>query len=293
MPLGIAKNIITKGSAAAARTPMTDRGYWTSTGTTSSGANAATVICDRTTTYSNVGNITVSYWFRGSTSDLDSDEADILVARSNDNFAIQIIMNKGASNHIKFMTQQRPSGNTHTNQTIQTVTNFDTLYLDGNWHHVVGTLRSNTTTYIRQLYLDGVQLVDSSATGQTAFTSQSINRYWWCGSGPDNTPLSAYGTAPDAGGHKMDIANLAVWHSHIDLPTNIDKFWTNGGGVDLGTDGTASGLTQPQLIMRSGVAGNMVSSTGTITNGGTLTWTIYGSREGTGNIEVFTSGGPT
>lgn len=292
MPLGLAKNILTKGSAAVARTPMTDRGYWTSTGTTSSGANAATVICDRTTTYSNVGNITVSYWFRGTTADLDSDEADILVARSNDNFAIHLLMFKGSGTNIKYMTQHRPSA-THTNQTLQAISNFDTLYLDNNWHHVVGTLRSNTTTYIRQVYLDGVQLVNSSESGKTAFTAATINRYWWCGSGPDNTPLSAYTSNPDAGGHKLDIANLAVWHSHIDLPTNITKFWDNGGGVDLGTDGTASGLTQAQLIMRSNVAGNMVGASGSIANGGSLTWTIYGSREGTGNIQVFTSGGPT
>lgn len=292
MPLGLAKDIIAKGAAAAPAAPMTDRGYWTSTGTTSTGANAATVICDRGTTYSNVGNITVSYWFRGSTSDLDSDEADILVARSNDNFAISIIMNKGASNHIKFTTANKPAGTQFTNNTNLTVTDFDTLYLNGNWHHVVGTLRSDTTTYIRQVYLDGVQLVNSSASGQTAHVAQNINRYWWCGSGPDNTPLSSYGIAPDAGGHKMDIANLAVWHSHIDLPTNITKFY-NGGGIDLGTDGTASGLIQPQLIMRANVAGNMVGAAGSISNGGSLAWTIYGSREGTGNIEVFTTGGPT
>jgi hypothetical protein len=79
-----------------------------------------------------------------------------------------------------------------------------------------------------------------------------------------------------------------------DLTTNIDKFWTNGGGVDLGTDGTASGLTQPDLYIRANAAGNMIGSSGTLQNGGTVSLSLIKAvREGTGNIQVFTSGGPT
>ena len=63
----------------------------------------------------------------------------------------------------------------------------------------------------------------------------------------------------------------------------------------MGTDGTGTGLTQPRIYLYANAAGEMIDASGSLTNGGTATGgspNVYGVREGSGDIVVYTSGGP-
>jgi hypothetical protein len=293
MPLGLAKDIIAKGSAAApARTPMTDRGYWVSTGTVASGANGANIVADRgaTQNWSWGGESTFMAWFNGSTSDTDA-QASLAHVRLNDQMPMIANIEKGTGNNITGFVKNLTNPKTESWGTA--VTNFNSTYLDGNWHQLVISVKINATTYQSQIYLDGVQIRNSSTTGKTAATASDSSRYYYFGAGSNNNPGGNYENDPD-GAHKLKIGMIFYDNVFIDLTTNIDKFWTNGGGVDLGTDGTASGLSRPDLYIRANAAGNMVGSSGTLQNGGSVSLSIIKAvREGTGNIQVFTSGGPT
>jgi len=286
MPLGFAKDILAKG--ASGPPPMTDRGYWKGTGTPASGANGANVIYDRGADWSWAGDSTLSYWFNGSTSDMDS-QASIAHYRRFDHFPLNHTITQGASGNISAGV----TGNSTKNESFSiTVTNFDTLYLNSQWHHVVLSIKTNATTYVSQCYLDGVQLINRSTGGKTATTAANSSRFMYIGAGANNSPGGNYENDPD-GAHKLKIANYWYDNSFIDLTTDITKFY-NGGGIDLGSQGTTSGLTRPDLYLYSNAAGNMVGSTGTLQNGGDAALNlIKGVREGTGNISVSTSGGPT
>lgn len=290
MPLGIARNILTKGATAASRTPMTDRGYWVSTGTVASGANAANVVADRGSQWSWGGESTFMTWFKGAAGDMDA-EASFAHIRLFDQMPIVQNITKGTGVNVNGFAKNLTTAKTES--WAITVSNFNTTYLDGNWHQLVVSVKINATTYQSQVYLDGVQLRNSSTTGKTAATASNSSRYYYFGAGANNSPGGNYENDPDAA-HKLKIGMVFYDNVFTDLTTNITKFWDNGGGIDLGTDGTASGLTQPDLYIRANAAGTMISGSGTLQNGGTVALTLIKAvREGTGNIEVFTSGGPT
>jgi hypothetical protein len=215
--------------------------------------------------------------------------AAICQFRRFDHVPMNVSITKGASGNIGAGV----TGNSTKNESFSiTVTNFDTLYLNSQWHHVVMSIKTNATTYVSQCYLDGVQLINRSTTGKTATTAANSGRFMYIGAGSNNNPGGNYENDPD-GAHKLKIANFWWDNSFVDLTTDITKFY-NGGAVELGTQGTTSGLTRPDLYIYSNAAGDMVGSSGTLQTGGdAAVTTIKGVREGTGNINVSTSGGPT
>jgi hypothetical protein len=100
---------------------------------------------------------------------------------------------------------------------------------DNEWHHIAADCNGSTV----KLYVDGVD-TGYSGTVRTA-RLQSIT-------GMGVGGLYTDGTQSDNG-----KAQIALWLTSQDLATNISKLY-NRGPVDLGSDGTASGLSQPELL---------------------------------------------
>ena len=288
MPVGFTRSLF--GNVVEATPSVTDRGYWQGTGSTASGANGANIILDRGASWGWYGQSTLSFWFRGSTSDMDS-YANICQFRLGDDFAINCNLYKGTNiNNLNCYTLNTSNPDTLNN--IDTgVTDFDYYYLNNQWHHCVFSFDSTTTTYTKQCYLDGVQIVNTTVSNKRAVVNGTISRYMNVGAGPLNSPGGSYENDPD-GAHLLKIANFFYTPSYIDLGTNISKFY-NGGFVSLGTNGTASGLPQPQIYVYSLDSGNMSAGPGLLQNGGSVNLSLIKVvREGTGNIFVSTTGGP-
>lgn len=287
MPLGLARSILSKTAPAAAG--MTDRGYWVSTGTVATGSNAANIVADRGSNWSWGGESTFMIWFKGTTAGQDA-QASFAHLRLNNQFPIILNVEKGAGNNITGFAKNLTDPKSIAFATA--VASFDANYLDNQWHQLVISAKINATTYQCQIYLDGTQIKNTSLSGKTAATAGDSSRYMYFGAGADNFPAGGYENDPD-GAHLHQIGMIFYDNSFIDLTTNIDKFY-DGGGVDLGTDGTASGLAQPDVYLLPDAAGNMIGGSGTLQNGGSVSFSsINAVREGTGNIEVFTSGGPS
>jgi len=288
MPIGFGKSILTRTTSVPAG--ITDRGYWKGSGTVGSGANGANVIYDRGAAWSWGGDSTLSFWFNGSTSDMDS-YFNVCQFRLNDHVALNLNIYKGASSNIQGFVKGNSLASKLETFSI-TVSNFDTTYLNSQWHNLVVSFQTSATTYKSQVYLDGVQLRNSSTTGKTATTASNCSRYMYIGAGSNNVPGGNYENDPD-GAHILKIANFWYDNTFVDLTTDISKFYSSGA-VELGTQGTTSGLTRPDLYLYSSYAGDMVGSSGALQNGGDAALTtIKGVREGTGNINVSTSGGVT
>ena len=142
------------------------------------------------------------------------------------------------------------------NGTIDRTSSETSLYNTGDWHHICAAYDTNGGT-TPQVYVDGVQAtMPSIASGVAAFPWTYID-------------LWINGYSDGAQQNDIEVAQLWVDNSYYDLSTNLEKFYdtTNNQAVDLGSDGTATGLSQP-LIYHNGDA----SSFGT--NSGTLSYTL-------------------
>lgn len=289
MPLGIARSVLTT-TAVVSGGDGADRGYWKSNGSVASGSSGAGVIVDFGADWSFVGDSTVSVWFKGSTSDMDAN-ANFGAARNNDHMALQHYMNKGTSIYnLNAYTKCHPSGADNFVQANSAVPDFDSNFLNDEWHNITASIRSSTTSAIAQIYLDGTQY-DNATTTIVATSASNVKRYFHIQQGSNNVPGSVYQNDPD-GAHTLAVANYFYDDKFYDLTSNIGKFYDSGVPA-MGTDGTGTGLTQPKIYLYANVAGEMVDASGSLTNGGTATdGSVYGVREGSGDVVVYTSGGP-
>tara|TARA_Y100001963_G_C6791855_1_gene455976 strand:- start:7078 stop:7947 length:870 start_codon:yes stop_codon:yes gene_type:complete len=287
VPLGIARSVLTTSAAASAS--GADRGYWKSNGTVASGSNGAGIVLDFGADWSFAGDSTVSVWFKGSTSDMDAN-ANFGASRANDHMALQHYINKGTSDYNLNAYVKGNSDNDKFWQANSAVSNFDDNFLDDEWHNITASIRTSTTSFVAQIYLDGTQYDNATSTASAATTASNVSRYFHLQQGSANSPGSGYENDPD-GAHTLAVANYFYDDKFYDLTSNIDKFYDSGVPA-MGTDGTGTGLTQPKIYLYANAAGEMVDASGTLTNGGSQSLTITGVREGSGDIVVYTSGGP-
>lgn len=96
------------------------------------------------------------------------------------------------------------------------------------WHQVVASWRLDGTP-VGSMYVDGANTGYSTLTGPTTGTCD----FTGTGTVMSAIPLDA-------------ISQVFFDDKYYDLSTNISKFY-NSGYVDLGVDGTASGLTAPKI----------------------------------------------
>ena len=165
---------------------------------------------------------------------------------------------------------------------------------DSDWHHCAIAYDRTTAQSNAQVYLDG------------ASQTVSVTRYSDLEDGwhqKDHTRFGSYGST-NSGDEGMAIAQFWYDDTFTDIGANIDKFYdsTNSGAVDMGTDGTASGLSAP-AIYHYGNTSTFYTNNGrtsgnniayTLTANGTVTDTSTTSRNAitvtaNGNAQVDTT----
>ena len=167
---------------------------------------------------------------------------------------------------------------------------------DSNWHHCAITYDRATAQSNAQVYIDGV----SKTIG---FTRYNNDEDGWNYRG--HTRIGSYGSA-NSGDVGMAIAQFWYDDTYIDIGANLDKFYdsTNSGAVDMGNDGTSSGLDAP-AIYHYGNTSTFYTNNGrtsgnniayTLTANGTITDTVTGppprsaiSVTANGNAQVDTA----
>jgi hypothetical protein len=140
----------------------------------------------------------------------------------------------------------------------------DDAITDDVWHHVL-IMTDTTSTSNNKIYIDGVSqtITNAYTNGTDAWNWGAYNRFLlgaqWSGSG-----WQQYVNG--------EIAQVWGDNSY----NSIDDFWDSGEGLalDLGSDGTGSGLSQPMYYFN----GNTTSTPAISTNGGTetISFTEYG-----------------
>ena len=165
-----------------------------------------------------------------------------------------------------------------------TVTNFSANFLDGNWHHIAIQVSDSARTW--NLYLDGTlynyTTRPASGSGSTMLCDRAIAFNGPANGGNTNYNLwNRWGSGGDYAGR---ISQIYMHNTSIALSTEISKFYSSGW-VDMGTDGTASGLAQPKIYIYENGAGALVQ-------GGTL-GTLVERNQNSGSITKYSSGGPS
>jgi hypothetical protein len=146
---------------------------------------------------------------------------------------------------------------TQTNsQTYDTTSSQSSLYTTGTWNHFVWSLDFTVNNKV-QGYCNGVPVTFAAFNASTFTTNIE-----WNVSG--EFEINGYSNGTNL--NKIDVAQVWITNSYIDLSTNISKFYNNGP-VDMGSNGTASGLSQP-LIYHNGNLSTFVN------NGGTLSYSL-------------------
>jgi len=147
---------------------------------------------------------------------------------------------------------------------------------DGEFHHFV--VSCTTSDPGIEFYVDGVDKSSSilELSGRiTAGNRSEFNQY-------DNVNLLIqWNDAGPDGGH---MTQLWIDDSAVSLSTNISKFY-DGGAVDMGSDGTGSGLSQP-LIFHTGYTSDFFNK-----GGDTATFDYTVSSSGSGS-DVSADDGP-
>jgi hypothetical protein len=139
------------------------------------------------------------------------------------------------------------------------------------WNHVVWSIDA-TDTNKRYVYINGVQIFPTWSTN-TTFTWLSSSSSYSAGIcfNPDGGT-----TGGEAG---VDLSQIWIDNSYTDLSTNLSKFYNNGP-VDMGSNGTGSGLAQPLLYHYgdTDTATPFQTNRGrTASNKATYTFTVTGS----------------
>jgi hypothetical protein len=282
MPLGFAKSTFTHKAAAAAGAPTFDLGFFNSENLGSSD-NGAGLLLDAGSGNAwpiNNRRMTLSVWIKGTTSDLPTDNKYMLfrqLTSTDSGFFVQV-QNNGTECFF-----QRASGGGNKGL-LCFPTNFETDFWDDEWHHLLWYVDTNSTqTASNAFYVDGVaQTLTSDSNGITAAITQ--HRY---GKHNSNDNTTADNTDYyDSRSGTVKTSQLWLDFGYNSHDTDFTKFY-DSGPVDMGTDGTGSGLSQPDIYLYQNSGTN-------IQNGGSINpSTVSVINEGTGAYNVSDTGGPT
>lgn len=149
-------------------------------------------------------------------------------------------------------------------------------YDDGAWHHMVFSRDGSAST--EHLYVDGVSTSFTVNAGRQSFTPNV-----WQGTEWSEISILAEGNGSNKCG--LELTQIFVDNVYYDLSnsTTRAKFY-DSGAVDMGSDGTSSGLSQP-IIFHTGDTSTI------LTAGGDGTFTYGLTSNGTG-ADISTSNGP-
>ena len=183
---------------------------------------------------SNTSNLTVSFWIKTDDSSTSGERYLFQFGSSNDQTFF--LYNQGTGGGQVGTNGFIRVGNLDGGWKYDRLFDCGSINGDGNWHHIVYS-RSGTSD---QAYVDGVS--------KSPFTN-SFNSY----NNTGNHEFGSYSTASILAGSTggaskiiMPVCQVFIDNTYIDLSqsSNRQKFY-NTGGVDMGTDGTSSSLSQP------------------------------------------------
>ncbi len=149
-------------------------------------------------------------------------------------------------------------------------------YDDGNWHHLVYSRDGSAST--EHVYVDGSSTSFSVNAGRQSFTPNV-----WQGTEWSEISILAEGNGSNKVG--MGMTQIFVDNVYYNLgDTSTRQKFYNGGAVDMGSDGTGSGLAQP-LIFHTGDTSSILTAAGD----GTFAYGL--SSNGSGN-DISADDGP-
>lgn len=267
MPVGFARSLLVSNTGTSVGV---DKGYWNQTDSIASQSYKGLKFT-KSSSYSATSNLDISFWFKGTASDLDPafDAANVFLNEGGqeDIFVVDMHKNYGIT-AIQFRFEYGgESISSHQN----TNNNFANSFLNNAWHHcyIQWRGRANDNTKSR-IYLDGVDTTYSKTAGTM----------------PSDTPVSTVSRIFNNGNKdKRSLLNKADFYQIFGNTSNnlsTQTKWYNSGYVDLGADGTASGAPTPQIYL--------YVSNGTVVQGGSLSGTL--EEEGTGTLNKNNTGGP-
>jgi hypothetical protein len=145
---------------------------------------------------------------------------------------------------------------------FQTQTFGDGTYDDGNWHHYLATFKGSTSTF--ELYVDGTRITQGSQNATQYLASQkNFGDNVWEGDHYDALVLCAEVVNTGSGQWANEVAQLYLDDGFNDITdANVRAKFYNNGAVDMGTDGTGSGLSQP-LVFHNGDTSTFFTNNGT------------------------------
>ena len=290
MPLGFGRSILSKPAVAAA--PSGVGNYYHSSTATNNSVFAAPVFGNNTTAWSDTDEMTWMVWFRGylagdyETGDVKGDSCYMPRfgwTPSLDGFYMgwgQGPFDSGNSTEARFELQSK--SNLYGNAIWGYPSNALVPW-DGAWHQMIFLIDNANNNH--RLWLDGSEKTTSDGFS-TAFDVSTID--WFCFNGYVSNPSPGTGnpTLGTVNANTVDIGPSAVWFSDIDPATNLSAMYDSGntdGYVDMGSDGTASGLTQPDVW-------SWITDGGTVTQGGASTATVVELSVGGATLTKVTDG---
>jgi len=267
------RSLLAKGAEAVAG----GLSYFQNSGTTSDGSNGASLVLDRGSGNvwdSNTKKITASFWFKGNSSSLPTD-GTVKVFRT------FVSESSGISVDIRTTGIETVIQDENNNFILQAFpANFSTNYLNNAWHHCVVEFGAVSGSTSGRCFLDGIdkETSDTTNTG-VSFTN---NRFAYVNGQPTETPTSAI--YYDSNVSTLQFSEIFVdFSKDYNIASNIANFYSSGY-VNMGTDGTASGLAKPDIFL--------TISGGSIVNNGTVSCSVIEVYEGTGAWTKSTTGGP-
>jgi hypothetical protein len=272
MPLGAFRiNTLAKSQAAAPVVPEkadlpaldTQDSYYLS-GTVTSNSSASQ-------------DITVSFWFRHP-SGMASDAAPIIMYMRNTAFTAYV----GAEyqgGRIRWFSKPAAGFAADYLWGTYSATYGSGTYDDGVWHHIVFSRDSSTST--NHSYIDGVSVTRTVNAGREDFAKDM-----WPANDMSLISILSGHAFNDTRVSDIEFSQLFIDNVYYDLSDSTirGKFY-DGGSINMGTDGTASGLAQPLIFHQ----GN--TSTFATKGGDTTTFPYSVTQYGTG-ADISSANGP-
>ena len=237
---------------------------------------------------SDTNNFTFSCWFRGTGADMetenpgntdttylfenfkgDGDGGFLVILENADAVSGAqvkgVLYQGGASGGINFRAQ--PGGSA----------SFDSTYLNNEWHHLFvqirGSLTGSALANQNRIFLDGVDVTTSTMSGTAVGTAEVATKNTFAGNGTDLREST------------IDIADVYADFGTATNYTSDISAWYNAGHVNLGTDGTGGGASQPSIWLHE--------SNGSVVHGGSVSGTVALEGDASGVVTVYEGDGPT
>ena len=234
---------------------------------------------------SDTSNFTFSCWFRGTGADMETENpgnTDTTYLFKNEVGAgpggfLVIIENADAVSGARIQAQvyqgggavgfrAQPGGSA----------SFDSTYLNNEWHHIFVQMRVSLTgtnlTNQNRIFLDGVDVTTTTISGSKSTPAQVSTKSTFAGDGSDLREST------------IDIADVyADFGTSTDYTSDISA-WYNAGHVNLGTDGTGGGASQPSIWLHE--------SDGSVVHGGSVSGTVALEGDASGVVTVYEGDGP-